>query len=133
MKASHGGQATHDTIDAQHIAVLRRGGLLPQASVYPAAMRATRDLLRRRRHLAHKRGELLAHVQQTNSQDHLPAIGHTSASKANRDGGAERFADAAVHTSREVDLSRIASYDHLLRDGARSLLKAARHHDAHTL
>jgi len=31
-------------------------------------MRATRDLLRRRMHLARKRGELLAHVQNTNSQ-----------------------------------------------------------------
>jgi hypothetical protein len=33
MKAIHGGKAKHDQIDAQKIAVLRRGGLLPQASV----------------------------------------------------------------------------------------------------
>jgi transposase len=45
MKAIHGGKATHDTIDAHKIAVLRRGGRLPQASVSPAAMRATRALL----------------------------------------------------------------------------------------
>jgi transposase len=31
MKAIHGGKATNDTIDAQNIAVLRRGGMLPQA------------------------------------------------------------------------------------------------------
>ena len=49
--------------------------MLPQASVYPAYMRATRDLLRRRMHLAHKRAALLAHVQHTNSQYNLPAIG----------------------------------------------------------
>jgi hypothetical protein len=30
-KAIHGGKATHDTIDAQKIAVLLRGGMLPQA------------------------------------------------------------------------------------------------------
>jgi hypothetical protein len=48
MKAIHGGKATHDTIDAQTIAMLLRGGMLPQAYVYPAAMRATRDWLRRR-------------------------------------------------------------------------------------
>jgi hypothetical protein len=48
MKAIHGGKAKHDTIDAQNIAVLLRGGMLPQAYVYPAEMRATRDLLRRR-------------------------------------------------------------------------------------
>jgi hypothetical protein len=38
-------------------------------------MRATRDLLRRRMHLARTRGELLAHVHNTNSQYTLPAIG----------------------------------------------------------
>ena len=43
MKAIHRRKAKHDTIDSQHIAALRRGGKLPPASVYPAAMRATRD------------------------------------------------------------------------------------------
>ena len=57
MKAIHGGKAKNDKIDAQKIAVLLRGGMLPQAYVYPAAMRATRDLLRRRTHLMHKRAE----------------------------------------------------------------------------
>ena len=33
MTAIHGGKATHDTIDAPKIAVLLRGGMLPQASV----------------------------------------------------------------------------------------------------
>src|SRR6266508_3918452 len=75
MKAIPGGKAKHDTIDAQKIAALLRGGMLPQADVYLATMRATRDLLRRRMHLARTRAERLAHVQQTNSQDHLPAIG----------------------------------------------------------
>jgi hypothetical protein len=51
MKAIHGGKAKHDTIDSQTIVALLRGGMLPQAYVYPAEMRATRDLLRRRPHL----------------------------------------------------------------------------------
>jgi transposase len=68
MKAIHGGQAKNAKIDAHKIAGLLRGGMLPQAYVYPAKMRATRDLLRRRMHLARKRGELLAHVHKTNSQ-----------------------------------------------------------------
>ena len=33
MKAIPGGKAKHDTIDSQKIAALRRGGMLPQASV----------------------------------------------------------------------------------------------------
>jgi hypothetical protein len=71
MQAIHGGKATNDKSDAQKIAVLLRGGMLPQAYVAPAEMRATRDLLRRRMHLTRKRAELLAHVQNTNSQYHL--------------------------------------------------------------
>ena len=133
MKAIHGGKAKHDKIDSQKIAVLLRGGMLPQAYVYPAAMRATRDLLRRRMHLARKRAELLAHVQNTTSQDNLPAIGKKIAYKANRDGVAERFADPAVHKSIEVDLALINYYDELLRDVELTLLKTAKHHDANTL
>jgi Transposase len=58
MKAIHGGKAKHDTIDAHKIAALLRGGMLPQADVYPAKRRATGDLLRRRIHLRRKRAEL---------------------------------------------------------------------------
>src|SRR5919108_2477189 len=133
MKAIHGGKAKNDKIDSQKIAALLRGGMLPQAYVYPAQMRATRDLLRRRMHLAHKRAELLAHVQNTNSQYNLPAIGKKIAYKANRDGVAERFADPAVHKSIEVDLALINYYDELLRDVELTLLKTAKHHDANTL
>jgi transposase len=43
MKAMHGGKAKNDKIDSQKIAMLLRGGLLPQAYGYPAEMRATRD------------------------------------------------------------------------------------------
>jgi len=57
MKAIHGGKAKNDKIDAQKIAVLLRGGMLPQAYVYPAEMRATRDLLRRRMSLTRQRAE----------------------------------------------------------------------------
>ncbi len=45
MKAIHGGKAKNDKIDSHKIAVLLRGGMLPQAYVYPAGMRSTRDLL----------------------------------------------------------------------------------------
>jgi hypothetical protein len=81
MKAIHGGKAKHDKIDSQKIAALLRGGMLPQAYVYPAQMRATRDLLRRRTHLMRKRAELLAHVQNTNHQYNLPEIGKKIAYK----------------------------------------------------
>jgi Transposase len=98
MKAIHGGKAKNDKIDAQKIAVLLRGGMFPQAYVYPAEMRATRDLLRRRCHLARKRAELLTHIHNTNSQYNLPEIGKRLANKANREDVAEHFPDPSVRS-----------------------------------
>jgi transposase len=133
MKAIHGGKAKNDKIDSQKIATLLRGGMLPKAYVYPAQMRATRDLLRRRTHLMRKRAELLAHVHNTNSQYNLPEIGKKIAYKANREGVAERFNDPAVHKTIEVDLALITYYDELLKDLELYILKTAKQHDAHTL
>lgn len=133
MQAIHGGKATHDTIASPQIAALLRGGMLPQASGSPAAMRATRDLRRRRMPLARKRAALLAHVQQTNRQDNLPAIGNKIAYKANRDGVAERFADPAVPKSLAVDLARISSDEALRRDVELTILNTGTHQDANTL
>jgi hypothetical protein len=105
MQASHGGKANNDKIDAHKMAVLLRGGMLPQAYVYPADLRATRDLLRRRMHLRRKRAALLPHVQPTHSQDHVPALGKQIAYTANRDGVAERLPAPAVQKSVAVDLA----------------------------
>jgi transposase len=132
LKALHGGKAKHDRIDAHKIAVLLRGGMLPQAYVYPAEMRAMRDLLRRRIHLMRKRAELLAHIQNTNSQYNLPEIGMKLAYKANRVGVAERFLDPAVQKSIAVDLALIGHYDRLLADLELSIVQTAKEHDAQT-
>jgi hypothetical protein len=53
MKAIHGGKAKNDKVDSHKIAGLLRGGMFPQAYVYPSEMRATRDLLRRRSNCGH--------------------------------------------------------------------------------
>jgi transposase len=130
MKAIYGGKAKNDKIDAHKIAVLLRGGMLPQAYVYPAEMRATRDLLRRRMSLMRQRAALLTHVQNTNSQYHLPAIGKKLAYKANREGVAERFPDPAVQPSIEMDLALLNSYDRLLTALELSLVNTAKAHHA---
>jgi transposase len=130
MTALHGGQATHDTIDAHQIAVLWRGGMLPQASVYPATMRATRDLRRRRRSRTRKRAERLAHIQNTTRQDHRPEIGTTLADNANRAGVAARCPDPAVQKSLAVDLARLGSDDPRLNALEWHSVKAATPHDA---
>jgi transposase len=130
MKAIHGGKAKNDKIDSHKIAVLLRGGMLPQAYVYPAAMRSTRDLIRRRLHLVRKRGQRLAHIQNTRAQYNLPAFGRNLAYKANRAGVVEHFADPSVQKSIEVDLALIDHYDALVTDLELTIVREAKRHDA---
>jgi transposase len=132
MQAIHGGKATNAKLDAHKLALLLRGGMLPHAYVYPRAMRATRDLRRRRMHLVRPRAELLAHVQNTNRQDNRPAIGKKIADKANRQGVAERCDQASVRKTITVDLARIDDSDALLNALARSIVHMAQAHDATT-
>ncbi len=65
MKAIHGGKSKDDKIDSKKIAHLLRGGNLPIAYVYPKGMRETRDPLRRRMYLVHKRAEAATHAGET--------------------------------------------------------------------
>src|SRR5262245_64046490 len=74
MKAIHGGKTKNDRLDAAKIATLLRGGLFPQAYVYPRVLRETRDLLRRRTFLVRQRAQFLTHIQNTNSQYNLPPL-----------------------------------------------------------
>src|SRR5262245_59844916 len=133
MKAIHGGKVKNDKIDAQKIAVLLRGGMLPQAYVYPAEMRATRDLLRRPLHLTRKRAELLAHIQNTNRQYNLPEIGKKLAYTCKQEGVADRFPDPAVLKGVEVDLALIDHYDRLLSDVELTIVQTAKQHNAQAL
>jgi transposase len=132
MKAIHGGKAKNDKIDAHKIAVLLRGGMFPQAYVYPAEMRATRDLLRRRCPLVHKRAELLAHIQNTHSPYNLPEIGKKLADKANREEVAEHCPAPSVRKTLEVDLSLIDHYDTLLGEVELYITRSAKVHDVQT-
>ena len=133
MKAIHGGKAKNDRIDAHKIAALLRGGMIPVAYVYPAEMRATRDLLRRRNHLMRKRADLLAHIQNTNHQYNLPRFEKAIAYKGNREGIAERFSDECVQKSIEVNLSLIDHYDQLSRKLEYYIDKKAKVHDPEAL
>jgi hypothetical protein len=116
MQAIQGGQAKHDKIDSPKIAALLRGGMLPQASGYPAELRAPRALLRRRLALTRQRAEWLAHIQNTNSQDNLPESGPKLAYTAHRPGVAERFPAPAVPQSLDVALALLGYDDPLLSE-----------------
>ena len=132
MKAIHGGKAKNDKIDAHKIALLLRGGMVPLAYVYPAEMRATRDLLRRRCHRMRKRAELLAPIHNTNSQYNLPEIGKKLAYKANTEGVEEHFPDPSVRKTIEVDGALIDPYDQLLGEVELYLTRTAKAHDGQT-
>jgi transposase len=112
MKSIHGGKAKNDRIDAEKIAGLLRGGLFPLAHVYPRAKRETRDLLRRRAFFVQQRAQLLAHIQNTNSQYNLPPFEKRLTYKGNRNEAiADRFADPSVRLSMMANLNLIESYD----------------------
>ncbi|MDD4531746.1 MAG: transposase, partial [Candidatus Pacebacteria bacterium] len=129
MKAIHGGKSKNDKIDSRKIVVLLRGGTLPTAYAYPEAMRSTRDLLRRRNHLVHKRTELLSHIQNTNSQYNLPEFEKKLSIKSNRVGIADHFPDPSVQKSVEVNLQLMELYDRLINDLELYIVKQAKGHD----
>jgi transposase len=134
MKLIHGGKAKNDRIDAHKIAVILRGGMFPLAYTYPKGMRETRDLLRRRMYLVHKRAELITHIQILNSQYNLPPFAKKLSFAANR-GELDipaRFADPSVRLSVELDLALIDRLDELTGKVELYLTRTAKVDDVQT-
>jgi hypothetical protein len=98
-----------------------------------AEMRATRDLLQRRCHLARKRAELFAHPPTTKSQSNLPETGKRRANKAHHGDVADHFPDPSVRKAIEVDVSLIDHYDQLLGELELYLIRSAKTDDVQTL
>jgi transposase len=128
MKAIHGAKTKNDKIDSHKIAMLLRAGMIPMSYVYPAQMRSTRDLLRRRMHFMYKRSELLSHIQNTKTQYNLPDFYKKIAYKANRSAIADHFADDSVRKSIELDLHLLNQYDSLLNEVELYLIRHAKEH-----
>src|SRR4029077_14348680 len=116
MKLIHGGKAKNDRIDAHKIARLLKGGNFPLAYVYPKGMRETRDLLRRRMYLVHKRAELITHIEILNAQNKLPPFGKKLSYAANRAELhiAERFTHPSVRMSVTTNLELMDKLDELI-------------------
>jgi transposase len=134
MRLIHGAKAKNDRIDANKIARLLKGGNFPLSYAYPKGMRETRDLLRRRMYLVHKRAELITHLEILNAQNNLPPFGKKLAYAANR---AEldiprRFADPSVRMSVTVDLDLIDKLDELIAQVELHLTRTAKVHDTQT-
>jgi transposase len=137
MRAVHGGKSKTDRIDAYKLAMLLRGGMFPVAYVYPAEMRSTRDLMRRRIYFVRKRSELLAHIQNTVTQYNLPSVGADLGTESNRlllrEQIAECFPDPGVQKMILADLAIIDSYGHTVTELDREIEKTAKEHDCHAI
>jgi transposase len=129
MRAVHGAKAKNDRIDSHKIAALLCGHLFPLAYVYPAEMRATRDLLRRRLHFVRHRGQLLAHIQVIHHQYNRVAPGRKIGWAANRKGLDPGFAAPSVASTVTADLALVERYDDVIADVELRALRAARGHD----
>jgi transposase len=133
MRLIHGGKAKNDRIDAQKIAGLLKGGFFPMAYVYPKAKRETRDLLRRRSFFVRQRAQLIAHIQNTNSQYNLPPFTKKLTYKGNRSAEiADRFEHPSTQLSITSDLNLIESYDAQIAALETHLVKSAKVDDPAT-
>lgn len=110
MKAIHGGKAKNDRIDSFKIANLIRGGNFPLAYVYPKAMRATRDLLRRRTKIVRHGADLKAHVANTTSQYNLPPNKVNLKNVTAREQLRSTFPERAVQKNIDLDMSLLDCY-----------------------
>ena len=88
-----------------------RGGNFPMAYVYPAELRDTRDLLRKRCIIVRRRGATITHVQMINHQQNLPAFEKAIRYKANRIGIADRFEGDSLQRMVSLDVDLIDFYD----------------------
>jgi transposase len=129
MKAISGGKTKNDRIDSEKIAALLRGGLIPQAYVYPARMRATRDLLRRRQYLVRRKSDFLSHIQNTNHQYNMPLISKKITYGANRKDLAEHFEIPLVQISVQTDVEIVNVLAKQITYLESIVLKGARYHD----
>lgn len=110
MKAIHGGKAKNDRIDSFKIANLIRGGNFPLAYVYPKAMRATRDLLRRRMKIVRHGADLKAHVTNTTSQYNLPPNKVNLKNIGAREQLKSTFPNPAVQKNINLDMAILDCY-----------------------
>ena len=133
MKAIHGGKAKNDRIDSFKIATLIRGGAFPLAYVYPKAMRATRDLLRRRTKIVRHGAHLKAHVVNTTSQYNLPSnkINWKNATACKQI--TATFPDPVVQRNMDFDMTLLDCYTKELKKVESYIDQQAKQHNSRHL
>ena len=79
------------------------------------------------------RADLIAHIQNTNSQYNLPEFGKKIIYHNNRDKVLDPFSDPAVRKTIATDLKIVGQLDLVLNDLELHILRHARDHDPNTL
>ena len=129
MRAIHAAKAKNDRIDSFKISQLMRGGNFPLAYTYPAEMRATRDLLRRRIRIVRHGAHLKAHISNTTSQYNLPANNVNLKNLGAREQMRSVFPDPVVQRNIDLDLAILDTYAKELDKVERFIEKQARQHN----
>ena len=109
-----------------------RVGLAILAHVYPQAIRATRDLLRRRNYFVLRRAEIQGHIKLTNYQYNLPSIQTKLARHANRDDIADRFSDSSVRKNVEADIHLMDCMEEEIKGLENDIIRHAKGYDPRT-
>jgi hypothetical protein len=104
MKAVHGGKAENDKIDSHKIAILLRGGMLPQAYVYPRGHAVDSRPAAAAPAPGPQAGAALGHIQNTRAQSNLPSFEKRLAYPGNREG---RYEGTTEFLGRERSRVRI--------------------------
>lgn len=129
MRSIYGAKAKNDRIDSFKIASLIRGGNFPLAYTYPAEMRATRDLLRRRIRIVRHGAHLKAHIANTTSQYNLPPNNVNLKNVSARDHMRSVFDDPVVQRNIDLDLAILDTYAKELERVEYFIERQARQHN----
>lgn len=129
MKAIHGGKTKNDRIDSEKIASMLRGGMFPEAYVYPKEMRATRDLLRRREYFVRHQAELFVHIQNTNSQYNFTPLEKRLRSSSYRETLPEQFSNPLAQKNIQADMFLADAFHKLILDLEAEIKQQAKYHD----
>jgi transposase len=130
IKQMSGKKHKNDPVDARGIADLLRTNRFPPAYAYPAEMRSTRDLLRRRHFFVRRRAGTYTHLQNTlNQHGNMKSFRADVHRKSDRRTLVDLTSDPEVQKILSCDFDYIESLDSIIDDLENVITGKAHHHD----
>jgi transposase len=127
IKRTKQGKHKTDDIDAEHMAQLMSDNHFPLAYSYPADMRPTRDLLRRRMHFVNRRAGAFAHIKILFYQQGImdETIADLLEKKLLRRSVIQKMCDKTIRQSIEANFAFIDSLDSITKTLEKQALETA--------